>query len=90
MSAANDKAIDPALFRETLGHYLTGVTVVTAVTYDGDPVGMVVGTFSSISLTPADRVHADARLEKLCATADRTHVLRERHGIRFRPHTVVL
>lgn len=52
MSAANDKAIDPALFRETLGHYLTGVTVVTAVTYDGDPVGMVVGTFSSISLPP--------------------------------------
>ena len=89
MSAANDKAIDPALFRETLGHYLTGVTVVTA-TYNGDPVGMVVGTFSSISLTPADWVHADARLEKLCATADRTHVLRERYDIRFRPHTVVL
>ncbi len=42
MSAANDKAIDPALFRETLGHYPTGVAVVTAVTDDGDPVGMVV------------------------------------------------
>ncbi len=40
MSAANDKAIDPALFRETLGHYPTGVAVVTAVTDDGDPVGM--------------------------------------------------
>lgn len=52
MSAANDKAIDPALFRETLGHYSTGVAVVTAVTDDGDPVGMVVGTFSSVSLTP--------------------------------------
>lgn len=52
MSAANDKAIDPALFRETLGHYPTGVAVVTAVTDDGDPVGMVVGTFSSVSLTP--------------------------------------
>jgi flavin reductase (DIM6/NTAB) family NADH-FMN oxidoreductase RutF len=46
------KAIDPALFRETLGHYPTGVAVVTAVAEDGRPVGMVVGTFSSVSLDP--------------------------------------
>jgi len=46
------KAIDPALFRETLGHYPTGVAVVTAVAKDGKPVGMVVGTFSSVSLDP--------------------------------------
>jgi flavin reductase (DIM6/NTAB) family NADH-FMN oxidoreductase RutF len=45
-------AIDPALFRETLGHYPTGVAVVTAVAEDGAPVGMVVGTFSSVSLDP--------------------------------------
>jgi flavin reductase (DIM6/NTAB) family NADH-FMN oxidoreductase RutF/DNA-binding IclR family transcriptional regulator len=45
-------AIDPALFRETLGHYPTGVAVVTAVADDGAPVGMVVGTFSSVSLEP--------------------------------------
>jgi flavin reductase (DIM6/NTAB) family NADH-FMN oxidoreductase RutF/DNA-binding IclR family transcriptional regulator len=45
-------AIDPALFRETLGHYPTGVAVVTAVAEDGPPVGMVVGTFSSVSLDP--------------------------------------
>lgn len=46
------KAIDHALFRETLGHYPTGVAVVTAVVEDGTPVGMVVGTFSSVSLDP--------------------------------------
>ena len=45
-------AIDPALFRETLGHYPTGVAVVTAVTEEGTPAGMVVGTFSSVSLDP--------------------------------------
>jgi flavin reductase (DIM6/NTAB) family NADH-FMN oxidoreductase RutF len=45
-------AIDPALFRETLGHYPTGVAVVTAVAEDGTPMGMVVGTFSSVSLDP--------------------------------------
>ena len=43
--------IDPALFRETLGHYPTGVAVVTAI-IDGQPVGMVVGTFSSVSMDP--------------------------------------
>lgn len=44
--------IDPALFRETLGHYPTGVAVVTAIADDGNPVGMVVGTFSSVSMDP--------------------------------------
>ena len=43
--------IDPTLFRETLGHYPTGVAVVTALTEDG-LAGMVVGTFSSVSLDP--------------------------------------
>lgn len=46
------EAIDPTLFRETLGHYPTGVAVVTAVAGDGNPAGMVVGTFSSVSLDP--------------------------------------
>lgn len=46
------KVIDPALFRETLGHYPTGVAVVTAVSADGHPAAMVVGTFSSVSLDP--------------------------------------
>jgi flavin reductase (DIM6/NTAB) family NADH-FMN oxidoreductase RutF len=46
------KDIDPALFRETLGHYPTGVAVVTAIADDGNPVGMVVGTFSSVSMDP--------------------------------------
>jgi flavin reductase (DIM6/NTAB) family NADH-FMN oxidoreductase RutF len=46
------KDIDPALFRETLGHYPTGVAVVTAVADEGVPVGMVVGTFSSVSMNP--------------------------------------
>lgn len=43
--------IDPAHFREVMGHYPTGVAVVTG-TVDGEPVGMVVGTFSSVSMDP--------------------------------------
>jgi len=44
--------MDTAKMRETLGHYPTGVAVVTAVTSDGNPAGMVVGTFSSVSVEP--------------------------------------
>ena len=46
------EAIDATTFRETLGHYPTGVAVVTVVDDDGAPDGMVVGTFSSVSLDP--------------------------------------
>ncbi len=44
--------IDPVQFREVMGNYPTGVTVVTAVDDDDKPIGMVVGTFSSVSLDP--------------------------------------
>jgi flavin reductase (DIM6/NTAB) family NADH-FMN oxidoreductase RutF/DNA-binding IclR family transcriptional regulator len=44
-------AIDPRVFRDVLGHYPTGVVVVAGVVR-GDPVGMVVGSFSSVSLDP--------------------------------------
>jgi flavin reductase (DIM6/NTAB) family NADH-FMN oxidoreductase RutF len=43
---------DPAWFRHVLGHYPTGVTVVTAMTPDNTPVGMVIGSFTSVSLDP--------------------------------------
>ncbi|WP_167042454.1 flavin reductase [Salinibacterium sp. ZJ454] len=39
-------------FREVLGHYPTGVAVVTAIV-DEAPVGMVIGSFTSASLDPA-------------------------------------
>ena len=42
---------DAAEFRRVLGHVPTGVTVVTAQC-DGEPVGLAVGTFFSVSLEP--------------------------------------
>jgi len=45
-------SIDSAQFRQVLGSYPTGVSVVTATGADGKPVGMVVGTFTSVSLDP--------------------------------------
>lgn len=44
--------IDPAIFRQVLGAYPTGVAVITAIDEEGEPAGMVVGTFTSVSLDP--------------------------------------
>ena len=44
--------IDPTVFRQVLGNYPTGVAVVTSADENGNPVGMVVGTFTSVSLDP--------------------------------------
>lgn len=45
------EAFDAAKYRQTLGHFPTGVTVVTAMS-QGDPVGLAIGSFSSLSLEP--------------------------------------
>ncbi len=43
--------VDSAQYRQVLGHFPTGVTVITAAP-DGEPVGLAVGSFSSVSLDP--------------------------------------
>ena len=45
-------SIDPAVFREVLGHYPTGVSIVTGVHPDGNVTALVVGTFTSVSIDP--------------------------------------
>lgn len=52
MTAAREAAIDPRLFRDVLGAWPTGVAVITAVGDDGERAGLVVGSFTSISLDP--------------------------------------
>lgn len=49
--ADDNPVIDPSAFRLVLGHFPTGVTVVTANGPDG-PVGVAIGSFASISLDP--------------------------------------
>jgi flavin reductase (DIM6/NTAB) family NADH-FMN oxidoreductase RutF len=46
------RQIDGTRFREVLGSYPTGVAIVTARDENGLPVGMVVGTFTAVSLDP--------------------------------------
>lgn len=45
---------DPRLFRDALGRFATGVTVITTCEADGSaPVGITVNSFASVSLDPA-------------------------------------
>lgn len=50
--SVTELTIDPAIFRQVLGSYPTGVSVITACDGEGSPAGMVVGTFTSVSLDP--------------------------------------
>lgn len=43
-------ALDGAAFRAVLGHYPTGVALVTAISPEGRPIGMIVGSFTSVSI----------------------------------------
>lgn len=53
MTEQNDQVpVTPEEFREALGHYPTGVVVVTGIDDRGEPAGMVVGSFTSVSMDP--------------------------------------
>jgi flavin reductase (DIM6/NTAB) family NADH-FMN oxidoreductase RutF len=46
------RPIDSSLYRRTCGQFATGITVVTVVDAGGQPHGMTVNSFSSVSLEP--------------------------------------
>jgi 3-hydroxy-9,10-secoandrosta-1,3,5(10)-triene-9,17-dione monooxygenase reductase component len=52
--------VDPRVMRDVLGHFVSGVTVVTALGSDG-PVGFTCQSFSSLSLDPPLVAFAPAR-----------------------------
>jgi flavin reductase (DIM6/NTAB) family NADH-FMN oxidoreductase RutF len=50
--ASDHSPIDPRDFRNALGAFATGVTIITAVGADGKPVGLTCNSFASVSLNP--------------------------------------
>lgn len=46
------KDLDPFAFRQALGSFATGVTIITTRTADGEPLGLTVNSFNSVSLNP--------------------------------------
>jgi 3-hydroxy-9,10-secoandrosta-1,3,5(10)-triene-9,17-dione monooxygenase reductase component len=51
VAAIQSPDIDPVRFREVLGHFCSGVTIVTSVD-DGEPIGVACQSFTSLSLDP--------------------------------------
>jgi 3-hydroxy-9,10-secoandrosta-1,3,5(10)-triene-9,17-dione monooxygenase reductase component len=60
------RIVDPQKMREVLGHFASGVTVVTAVTGAG-PIGFTCQSFSSLSLDPPLVAFAPARTSRTWA-----------------------
>jgi flavin reductase (DIM6/NTAB) family NADH-FMN oxidoreductase RutF len=50
--ASDSSRIDPRDFRNALGTYATGVTIITAAAPDGKPYGLTCNSFASVSLNP--------------------------------------
>lgn len=44
--------VPPTILRRVLGHYPTGVCIVTGLGTDDRPIGLTIGTFNSVSLEP--------------------------------------
>ncbi len=49
---SSSPTIDGTCLREALGHFATGVAVVTTVGDGGAPVGLTVNSFNSVSMSP--------------------------------------
>jgi flavin reductase (DIM6/NTAB) family NADH-FMN oxidoreductase RutF len=49
---ADPEEVSPAALREAMGHFATGVTIVTSVGADGEPVGTTANAVTSLSLEP--------------------------------------
>jgi len=60
MTCQTEIAVSPAQIRQVLGHFPSGVTVITAV-YDGEPVGFTCQSFASLSLDPPMVTFAPSR-----------------------------
>lgn len=49
---SSHSAISALHFRQTLGMFATGVTVITTLAPDGTPVGVTMNSFNSVSMEP--------------------------------------
>ena len=52
MNQSYQNTFDPRTLRDALGEFATGIAVVTASGADGQPVGVTINSFASVSLEP--------------------------------------
>src|SRR3954451_4197216 len=67
MNAQADQELDGKALRRCLGHFATGVTVVTFWDDDGEPRGATMNAFTSVSMDPPLVLISVARSAKSCA-----------------------
>ena len=53
MQLGPSEPLDPRALRDAFGSFATGVTVVTLCDDQQNPIGVTVGSFTSLSLDPA-------------------------------------
>lgn len=51
-STARPQEVSPQALRSALGLFATGVTIVTALSANGEPMGLTANSFNSVSLSP--------------------------------------
>ncbi|WP_213956140.1 MULTISPECIES: flavin reductase family protein [unclassified Variovorax] len=71
-------SFDPKLFRDVMGHFATGVTVVSYL-HEGDPCGMTANAFMSVSLDPPLAVISVRRAARFAAVVKEG----DRFGVNF-------
>jgi len=64
--AAPAVPFDPRQFRDALGSFATGITVVTALGPQGQPLGLTVNSFNAVSLEPPLVLWSLARKSHSC------------------------
>lgn len=72
------KRFDPKLFRDVMGHFATGVTVVSYLC-DGEPRGMTANAFMSVSLDPPMAMISVRRAARFTAAVAKG----DRFGVNF-------
>jgi flavin reductase (DIM6/NTAB) family NADH-FMN oxidoreductase RutF len=75
---AMDTRFDPKLFRDVMGHFATGVTVVTYLG-EGEALGMTANAFMSVSLDPPLALVSVRRKARFAASVQ----LDDRFGVNF-------
>lgn len=68
------RGVEPPQFRQLLGRFATGVTVLTTRSADGEPIGMTANSLASVSLDPPlVLVSVEKRHEMHAAMENATH-----------------
>ena len=65
----------PHAFRRALGNFATGVTIITAVSPEGEKVGVTASSFNSLSMDPPLILWSSIKEARSCAILNLPSIL---------------